>query len=179
MGLMGSSIGGAADILRILSWVVLARALTTAMSPMIVVAGRQGKSLWLTGASVLLEALAFWILIPRFGIKGAAVGYLFIELIVGVVPVSWIGQYVSKTTMAWTAPVKLILCAGGSVGICGMLPGAGSIWSGMLSVALYVPMTVLVGAISLRQLRSLARELHRPGGRETASPAVMLRRNET
>jgi O-antigen/teichoic acid export membrane protein len=174
MGLMGPTIGEAAIILRILSCVVLARALTAAMSPLIIVAGSQGKTLWLSGTAVLLEATAFLILTPRYGNLGAALGYLFIELALGAGPVSWVGQHVSRTNMHWRAPIKLVSCALASAGLCRLLPGAGTIWSGMLSFALYVPLTLLVGGISFAQLRGLVQELTGRAARSAGVSAPVL-----
>ena len=179
MGLMGPSIGAAAGILRILAWVVLARALTTSMSPLIIVSGRQGRTVWITATSVVLEAVAFLLLVPRYGIAGAAAGYLIIEVAVGVAPVSWIGQRAAKTTLAWTAPAKLILCAATAAGLCAVLPGAGTIWSGMLSVLIYAALTILSGALSPRQLRALSQELTRKGGLAAPSQVSILRGSET
>jgi len=153
MSLLGPSMGEAAGLLQLLAWVVLARTVTTAMSPLIVVAGRQGKALWLAVASVLLQLAALIVLVPRFGVTGAAIGYLTIELVLGVVPISLIGQYVARVRVQWSAPARLLGSAVFAVGICDMLPFAGTLASGMLAFALFLALAVASGGASPNKLR--------------------------
>ncbi|MFO5011404.1 hypothetical protein RCK73_25795, partial [Salmonella enterica subsp. enterica serovar 1,4,[5],12:i:-] len=58
MGLLGRDFVTAAPVLRLLAWVLLLRAVTTAMSPLIVIAGYQGRALWLTLGSVVMQVAA-------------------------------------------------------------------------------------------------------------------------
>ena len=159
MGLMGPSIATATPILRVMSVVVLARAVTTVMSPLIVVAGRQGKALWLTALSILLQAAMLLLLVPRYGILGAAIGYLLIELVVGVVPVSVIGQIVTGVRLRWAVSARLAACAMVAAGLCALLPLEGTIWSGIMGGLLYVGLALATGTVSIRQMRSVLTEV--------------------
>jgi O-antigen/teichoic acid export membrane protein len=162
MSLIGSSIGEAAGLLRLLSWVVLARTVTTAMSPLIVIGGAQNKVLWITICAILLQVVALLELVPGHGATGAAIGYLTIEIALGVIPVSVIGQQVTGVRLHWSAPVKLLVAAAIVILLCGLLPFAGTLASGALAVALYLAFAVVSGAVSPRKLRRIIAGLISP-----------------
>ena len=168
MRLMGPVVGQAAPVLQVMSVVVLARAVTTAMSPLIVVAGRQGKALWLTALSILLQALMLLVLVPRWGILGAAAGYLAVELAVGVVPVSLIGQAVAGVRLRWAVPARLVACAAASVALCSLAPPLdGTVWSGILGGVLYLALVLGTGTLPLGKVRAVLAEVlaaRRAGG---------------
>ncbi|HEY1384574.1 MAG TPA: oligosaccharide flippase family protein [Dongiaceae bacterium] len=172
MGLMGPSIRDAAPVLSVMSVVVLARSVTTAMSPLIVVAGKQGKALWLTAASIAFQAVMLLALVPRLGIMGAAIGYLAVELALGVVPVSVIGQLVAKVRLDWSVPVRLIGWAGIAVAICKLLPLAGTIWSGILAGLLFVTLILATGTLSVSSVRSVLSDIIAGRLARTAPPAA-------
>jgi O-antigen/teichoic acid export membrane protein len=162
MHLIGPSIGAASGVLRLLSWVVLARTVTIAMSPLIIIAGWQGKLLWIAVGGILLQTLALIELVPRYGIIGAAIGYLTIEILLGVAPASLIGQYVTGIRIRWSAPARLLASAVAAIGICSLLPFAGTLGSGLLSATLYLVFAGLTGAVSPQKLRGVIREILRP-----------------
>lgn len=155
MHLIGPSLAEAAGLLRLMAWVVLARSVTTAMSPLIIIAGRQGSALWLAVVSVVAQIGLLLALVPRYGATGAAIGYLTIELVLGVVPVSAIGQYVAGVRVRWSAPARLAGSAVIAVSLCTLLPFSGTLWSGLLAVALYIALSVISGAVSPRHLQSV------------------------
>jgi O-antigen/teichoic acid export membrane protein len=159
MGLLGPEIGSASLVLRVMSVVVLARAVTTSMSPLIVVAGRQRRAMGLTMLSIVLQAAMLLAVVPRFGILGAAIGYLAIELSVGVVPVSLIGLRVARVRLSWAMPVRLLLCAGVAVVLAGLIPLQASLWSGVLGGLAYVALVLATRTFSLGQLRAELTEM--------------------
>ncbi len=155
MGLMGPAIGAATPVLRVMALVVLARSITTAMSPLIVVAGRQGMGLVLTGLSVLLEIGALLVLVPRYGLMGAVGGYLGLELLLGVWPVSWLGQRAAGVRMRWGIPARLVTCALAAVSIASLLPTSGSLVGGILAGVFFLLLAVATGSLSVRQVRAI------------------------
>ena len=159
MGLMGPSIAGAAPILQIMTVVVLARSITTVMSPLFVVAGWQRLVLWVTLAFVLLQFGAQLILVPRFGIMGAVIGYLTVELLFCTVPVALLSQYAAKVWLKWAIPLRLVACAAVAVGLAELLPSRGSIWGGLLSGVLFLGLTVVSGSVSLGQAREVLQDV--------------------
>lgn len=72
MGLMGPDFVAGAPLLQLMAWTLLARAITTAMSPLIIVAGRQGRAMLLTILSLAGQCAALFLLVPVMGVIGAA-----------------------------------------------------------------------------------------------------------
>jgi O-antigen/teichoic acid export membrane protein len=155
MGLMGPEIGAAADVLRLMAWVVLARSVTTAMSPLIVIAGQQGKVLWITASAVLLQMVALFVLVPRFGLYGAVDAFLAIELALGVIPVSFIGQRVTGVRLRAGPPARLVACAIAAVAAVTVLPFAGSLAAAILAGLLYAVLALACGAVSITDIRGV------------------------
>jgi O-antigen/teichoic acid export membrane protein len=155
MRLIGPPLAEAAGLLRLMAWVVLARAVTTAMAPLIIIAGHQGSALWLAVASVLVQIAVLIVLVPSYGVTGAAIGYLGIELVLGVIPVSTIGQYAAGMRVRWSGPVKLVGSAVLAVGICTLLPFSGTLWGGLFGLVFYLALCIISGAISPRQLQAV------------------------
>ena len=162
MDLMGARVGEASGVLQLMTIVVLARAITTSMSPLLIVSHRQGRALWLTVLSVALQFGALMVLVPLYGIMGAAIGYLGIELLVSVVPVSVIGQVATGVRLNWSTPLRLIACGGVAVGLCAFLPLERSIWAGILAGLIYLALVLGTFTISIASLRSLAADIRAP-----------------
>ncbi len=155
MGLMGPDIGAAADVLRLMAWVVLARSVTTTMSPLIIIAGHQAKMLWITASAVLLQLAALFVLVPRFGLFGAVGAYLAIEVALGLLPVTIIGQRVTGLRLRAGPPVKLIACAVAAVAVMWALPLANSLAAAILAGLLYAALVLVTGAVSISDIRGV------------------------
>jgi O-antigen/teichoic acid export membrane protein len=155
MGLMGPEIGAAADILRLMTWVVLARSVTTAMSPLIIIAGHQAKALWITAAALVLQLAALFVVVPRFGLFGAVGAYLAIELALGVVPISLIGQRVTGVRLRVGPPLKLVGCAVVAVWTVAALPVAGSLAAAILAGLFYTALALVSGAVLISDIRGV------------------------
>lgn len=155
MSLMGPQIGLAANVLRLMSWVVLARAVTTAMSPLIVIAGGQGKVLWITACAVVLQIVALIFLVPKYGLIGAVVALLAIEIALGVIPVCFIGQRVSGARPSYVPPGKLAACAIVAALAAGALPFAGELAAAIVAGLLYVGLALATKAILVGDVRDL------------------------
>jgi O-antigen/teichoic acid export membrane protein len=153
MGLMGQTAGAAPTVLKVMSLVVLGRAVTTAMSPLIVIANQQAKALWLAAVSILLQMAMLLLLVPRYGVLGAAIGYLIIELVVGAVPVSVIGQAAARVRVNWGVPIRLICCAGLTVAACAFVPLGHTLWSAPLGGVTFMGLVIASGTLSIRDLR--------------------------
>jgi O-antigen/teichoic acid export membrane protein len=111
VGLISSDITDAAPLLRLLAWLVLARAVTTAMSPLVIIGGRQALGLVFTCLSLALQVVAILLLVPRMGIIGVGWGYLLVELTLGVIPVSILGLKATGIRLDWGRPVAVVACA--------------------------------------------------------------------
>ncbi len=173
MGLMGPAIAQATPVLQLMTVVVLARAVTTVMSPVLIVAGWQRMAVWQTLALVLLQTVAQLLLVPRYGIIGAVGGFLAVELLLGAVPVSLFAQAVGGFRLAWGVPLLLVGCAGGAAWLASLLPTRGGFWGGIIAGTLYLGIAIATGSFSPRALKTLLGELRSarraaPGQRATA-----------
>jgi O-antigen/teichoic acid export membrane protein len=130
MALMGPDFTRGAALLQLMAWTLLARAITTAMAPLIVIAGRQGRAMLLTLASLVGQCAALFVLVPRLGVMGAAWGCLLVELTLGTVAVSTIGQRATGIAIDWRPVVGLVGSAIAIALLIAVSPIAGSFAGG-------------------------------------------------
>ncbi|WP_328280013.1 lipopolysaccharide biosynthesis protein [Sphingobium sp.] len=153
MRLLGPDFAAAAPLLRLMAWVLLARAVTTAMSPLILIAGRQGRAMRLTLAALGAQLSALLLLVPRFGGLGAAIGYLAIELTLGTVAVSALAQSSTGVRLDWR-PVAGVAAAAILIALLiGATPLGGTLTGGALAGLLTVAVTFALGHRRLAALR--------------------------
>lgn len=158
MAIIGPDVAAAAPVLQLMCAILALRAISTAMTPLIVLADRQSVSLRLTLVSVALQIALIWLLAPRLGAIGAAAACLIVEIIT-IAPTIVIAQRAVDTRLAW-APVLLI--AGSAVlalALARWTPVFGGWAGGALCLAAFLVIALLVGAISPPRLRRMARDL--------------------
>ncbi|WP_311268070.1 oligosaccharide flippase family protein [Sphingobium sp. WCS2017Hpa-17] len=143
MGLMGPDFVAGAPLLQLMAWTLLARAITTAMSPLIVVAGRQGRAMLLTMLSLAGQCAALFLLVPVMGVIGAAWACLLVELLLGTIAVSWIAQHVTGLTIDWRSVAALIGSAVVAALLVGASPLAGSLMGGAAAAAIVLAFMAL------------------------------------
>lgn len=141
MGLMGPDFAAGAPLLQLMAWTLLARAITTAMAPLIVIAGRQGRAMLLTLLSLAAQCAALFLLVPSMGVTGAALGCLLVELLLGTVAVSAIAQRVTGIAIDWRPIATLLASAIATALLVAASPIAGS-FAGGLAAGL-----ILLGAL--------------------------------
>jgi O-antigen/teichoic acid export membrane protein len=141
-----------AAVLQLLSWAVLARAVVTLVSPMVVISGRLMNTVWIT----LLVVVAKWaglVLLARQGAIGAATAYLIAEVLVGLVPTVIICQRAAGVSLDWSLPLRAVAAAAAVAGATQWLELQGNVLHGLLAVLLYVALAWALGAIRLQPLR--------------------------
>lgn len=143
MGLMGPDFIAGAPLLQLMAWTLLARAITTAMSPLIIVAGRQGRAMLLTLSSLAGQCAALLLLVPVLGVIGAAWACLLVELLLGTVAVSLIAQRVTGLTIDWRPVAALIGGAIAAALLVGASPWAGSLTGGIAAAAIELALMAL------------------------------------
>lgn len=153
MKLIGPEMEPAAPMLRLLSWVLLARAVVTVISPTIIIAGGQAKALWLTVLSIAFKFLMLAWLIPLYGIMGAVVAYIVTEFVISMLPIIVAGQYLTGIRLCWWGVVKTFLSALAALGACWYAGEFGSALGGALAFVLYAGFAVLSGALSPMQIK--------------------------
>lgn len=155
MRLIGPSLEDAAGLLELMACVLVARTLTAALSPLIIVAGRQTATLWLGMIAIALHAILLIVLIPRFGVIGVAVSYLLVEFVAGAVPLAMYGQFVSGVRLNWGPPLIIIGAAVAATAISSSFPISGTVWNGIAAGVLYLAFLFATGVVSPRRLQGL------------------------
>lgn len=153
VAIFGGKVVGATDVLRWMCWLVLARAFTMTMTPLIVIGGRQDLGLWLTLLSLVAQAIAIPLLVPHFGVLGVVIGYLAIELIIGVGPVSWLALAATATRIDWSVPARIIAAAAAAVLIGDRLPIAGAFLGGVASGLIFLGLVYASGVMAPARLQ--------------------------
>lgn len=157
VALVGADGPEPAMLLRILALVVIARAVTTSMSPLIVIAGRQGAALWLTVVSVIVQLAAILLLFPRFGLPAVGAAFLLVELTIGVLPVSLIGLRATGIRLNFGRPAAIAACAAVGSSAVYLTPLDGSFIGGAAASAIAAAILAAAGLIPVGQMASRLR----------------------
>lgn len=161
MGLLGNDFLTGVAVLRLMAWTLLLRAITTVMSPLIVIAGWQDKAMLLTLVSLSSQCLALLLLVPRFGVLGAAIGYLLVELLLGTVIVSWLGQRAIVIRLDWKPVAGLLVIAAVSALAVDISPIRGTFWGGAAAALLVVTLAALWAGVAGFSPRPMWQELRK------------------
>lgn len=159
MDLIGPTMHEASAILRLMSWVVIARSVTTSMSPLIIIAGAPNRMLWLAVLSVVCQIGGLLWLIPLYGAWGATITYLLIELVISLGPIIVISQYLTGIRLNWRIPVRALLAAVIALQICRLLNLTGTLAGAVFTFIAYAILAVAMRAVSLNKLRKIAESL--------------------
>jgi O-antigen/teichoic acid export membrane protein len=162
MSVIGKGVLQAAPVLQLMCGILLVRTVSTAMSPLIVISGRQGAAMVLTVLSVALQGVFVAVLVPRYGAMGAVFGNLLVEVIC-VVPMIVLGQRASGAKLRWRGPLGLLACGIAAVLITRLMPIWGDWGGGMACPLLFVAFCFATGGISVRKLQRIVADLRSRG----------------
>lgn len=156
MGLLGEPMVAAAPVLRMLAWLVLARAIMTALSPGLIIGGGLRHALWMGPVSIAVKVgLIFW-LVPTYGPLGAAIGYTTAEIVTGIVPMTIIVQRLVEFRVDWRVLVRVAPATGIPIALCYALGIEGTLLGLFAAAALFPPLALGLGAVRMSELRLLA-----------------------
>jgi O-antigen/teichoic acid export membrane protein len=167
MALIAPDMQPASDILRLLSWVIIVRAISTTMSPLIIITGAQSKMLWLAVLSLVCQFFALRWAIPLYGAWGAAMTYLVSELAISLWPIVLISQHLAKVRLRWRITLLALLSAVLALQACQWLQLQG-IQAAVFTFFTYALLSIVLGAVSVKKLRRITNSL-RP---QAAEPGV-------
>jgi len=151
----GDSMSESAWILRALSWAILARAMTIAMSSPIIICGGQRKTMWLTFIVLIFSALLVIYLVPIYGIIGAVGAYLFVEIVITAIPVIFVSLYMANYRLSWLPVIKIFVATGISIAITSSSRIDGTAIGSIISVILFASIAYSIGGISNQKIRTL------------------------
>jgi len=93
--------------------------------------------------------------VPRFGVMGIAIGYLGVELVVGVGPVSLIGCLVAGVRLDWSRPARIAAAAIAAALALDVAPFAGGWIAGFTAPLLFLALTSASGVLGPAMLRNM------------------------
>lgn len=140
------------DVLRLLSWAILARIVVTVMGPLVVIAGKQLHVVWVTAIVVLSKALALAWLVPGGGAIGAAQAYLISEVGVGLIPTIIICQHVAGFRLRWSVPVRAAAAAALVAGGAAIAGWDVSLFHGVVAACVFMVLALVIGAVRAADL---------------------------
>jgi O-antigen/teichoic acid export membrane protein len=158
MALIGPGVLQAAPVLRLMCGILLVRTVSTAMSPLIVISGRQGAAMVLTVLSIALQGVFLAILVPRYGAMGAVFGYLAVEVIC-VIPVIILGQRASGAKLRWRGPLTLGACGAAAIFLSSLTPVWGDWTGGVVCPLIFLAFCFATGGVSVRKLQRILADL--------------------
>jgi O-antigen/teichoic acid export membrane protein len=155
-----------ADVLQLLSWVVLAKAILTLVGPMVVISGHLSYAVWIQVAIASAKWLALMALASQ-GAIGAAAAYLISEIVVSLVPAVIFCQRAAGVWLDWRTTFKVVACSAG-VALATRLAGAEtSLLMGTFAAAAFLMLAAMLGVIRMQSLKQLYESvLGGRGGRE-------------
>jgi O-antigen/teichoic acid export membrane protein len=159
--LYGDRIQSAATPLRILVWCVLLRAITAALGQLLLASQRERVTLRIVSIDALIDFAVGLILIPHFGVVGAAATALttrIVDLFQHAVPVARLLPSLTLSRLGWNA-LLASLCMGLYLAL---IPGQGPVLTVLSGAVLYTG--VIFGLMvwssgGLRQLRTSSMRL--------------------
>lgn len=156
MGLMGPEMREDAALMRVMALALVARAVTSILSPLVIVTGRAAWGLWLTGLGLCVKTTLLALLIPSQGLMGVGYAWLATDLLAGVIPAVIITQRMTGVRLSWRVGLRV---AAACAGVIAVVWGAGGLESpaGLLAVIVLYPLLLtLAGAVRADDLRQLA-----------------------
>ncbi|MCC7156181.1 MAG: polysaccharide biosynthesis C-terminal domain-containing protein [Bryobacterales bacterium] len=155
MGLLGPDLVEGATALRIFAVLLVIKAVTATMGPVLYILHAQRQALRFIAVAVVVKAAIVLAVAPRYGYIGVAVAAVLVETLFAAAPTIAILQSRSGYRVRWGVPARLVACAGLIAAVVGWLLPSGGLASGVAAALLYSPLALLSGAINMSDFRSL------------------------
>lgn len=156
LGILGPELKPGAPALRILAVLLVVKAVSATIGPVLYVLHAQTQALRFIAVAVVTKIVLLLIVTPRFGYIGVAWVAVFVEALFSAVPAVTILQRLSGFHLRWSTPVQLA-GAGIAAALCGFLLPGGGIWAGVVAALVYLPLAWRTGAVGTADLRFLLR----------------------
>ena len=153
MSLLGDEMIESANILRILSWTIITRALAAVLTPLFIISGYQHRTIWLIAVAVLAKiGLLSW-LVPGYGAAGAAISYVISELVFGVIPIFLLTRYLIGFKMNWSVLIRIAISVTLSLAICSLTNLQGTLTSGILATLIFTVAVIVFRTINRAEIQ--------------------------
>jgi O-antigen/teichoic acid export membrane protein len=152
MSLFSQTLADQAFIVKLAALAIFAKAITISMSPPIVIANQQAKTLILTLNVVVINTLLIYLIAPRYGLIGVVALYVFVEIFITAIPLYILSQNMAKYRLRGLAIVKILCVAGAAVMPAALLSQQSGLVEGLASVTLFIVFGATVGIFSKEKL---------------------------
>ena len=149
-------------VLQLMVWAILARTVVTLVSPLVIIAGRLQRTIWIATLVLTAKVLALYFT-AQAGAVGAAAAYLIAEVGVGLVPTVILCQQAASVRLNWSVPLKLTMLATVLAFGVDALPLPEPL-RGLLAPTLFLTLATSLRIVRLRPLRELVELIHRRRG---------------
>ena len=133
--LLGPGYEQAALPLRILAPAVVALFMNTVLLHALIAVGHAGTLPRLTAVRVLAAVVLALVLVPRFGVAGAAIGFLASELL--LCALAWRACALARFTVPLAKPLALALCASVPMALAVARFGGQPVAAALMGAAIY------------------------------------------
>ena len=139
------------EVLQVLAWGILSRVVVTLLSPMVVVSGRLGYTVWITGLVVAAKWIALTVMAPG-GALGAATAYVVVEVGIGLIPTVILCQRAAGVRLNWSIPLRIIALTIAIAMATRLLGLDRTLLHAAFAVLAYFALAVVVGAVDMKSL---------------------------
>jgi O-antigen/teichoic acid export membrane protein len=153
MGVLGHDLAEGALALRILALLLIVKAISATLGPVLYVVRAQRQALQFIVLAVIVKAAVVFSAAPTFGYVGVATGSVMVELFFAAVPFVTILQRHSGYQVRWAVPARLLLMTVGVIGFTRWLLPGGGIAAALAAASLYAPLALFSGAVNASDLK--------------------------
>jgi len=164
-----------AQLLPLLGWITIPQVISITSGRTLIAAGRQNQLMVSTSVSLVVNVVGNFLLIPRFGIQGAATASILSECVVAGLNLFYVHRFVCKTHLL-VSLLRPLLAALFTGAVIYPLRGESILWTTLLAVVVYAIALLLTRTFTSAEiaqgkafLRSL-RERWRPSDTEPPRP---------
>lgn len=153
IGLFGDTVNDSVNILRALSWLILAKAITVSMFTPIIICGGQRLVMWSTLLMLIISTALFIFMVPRYGVIGVVGVLLIMEIPLAAIPMFFVSQYMAKYKLQSSSIMKHFISSSIAVMIVANLSFDGTLMGAILSVILFITVSYITGGISKQKIK--------------------------
>lgn len=162
IGLFGASVVESVSVLRNLSWLILAKAFTVSMFPPVIICGGQRLVMWALFLMLAISVTLMLLLAPLYGVMAVVVVTLLVEILLLAIPMYFVSQYLAGYRLQKLPTIKLLSSSIAAVTITSFFPVDGALIGAIVSLAMFLIMASLSGALSREKIDSFIRSFKDP-----------------
>lgn len=162
-----------AQLLPLMGWITIPQVISITSGRTLIAAGRQSRLMVSTSLSLVVNVVGNYLLIPRFGIQGAAAASILSECVVAALNLLYVHRLVCRTHLL-IALLRPLAAAVLTAAVIYPLRGESILWTTLMAVAVYAVallVTRTFNSAEIAQAKAFLRSLRdrwKPGEPEPA-----------